>query len=222
MSATDEVILLDLKFSPFGLRVRIALKEKGIAYDYREEDLSNKSSLLLEMNPVHKVIPVLIHNGRPICESLVIVEYIDEVWNDKSPLLPSDPYNRSHARFWADYINKKIYTLATKLWKTKGDAHAEAKKELISSFKLLEAELGDKPYFGGKTFGIPDIALIPFYSWFYTLEKFGNLSMNDEFPKLVTWGERCMKRESVSTSLPNQNETHDFILGLRKKLGIID
>lgn len=104
----DEVILLDNAFSPPAIRVRIALNEKGIAYESREEDLSNKSSLLLEMNPVHKMIPVLIHNGKPICESLIIVEYINELWNNTSPLLPSDPYERAHSKFWADYIDKKV------------------------------------------------------------------------------------------------------------------
>jgi glutathione S-transferase len=69
-----------------------------------------KSPLLLQMNPVHKKIPVLIHNGKPIAESLIAVQYIDEVWNDKSSLLPSDPYQRSQARFWADFADKKVYT----------------------------------------------------------------------------------------------------------------
>ena len=64
--------------------------------------------LINEMNPVHKKIPVLIHNGKAISESLVIVEYIDEVWKDKSPLLPTDPYQRAQARFWADYVDKKV------------------------------------------------------------------------------------------------------------------
>ena len=93
------------------MRVQIALEEKGIKYEYREEDLmTHKSPLLLQMNPIHKKIPVLIHNGKPICESLIAVEYIDEVWNDKSPpLLPSDPYQRAQARFWADYVDKKVF-----------------------------------------------------------------------------------------------------------------
>lgn len=104
----DEVVLLDFWPSPFGMRVRIALKEKGIDYEYKEENLSNKSPLLLKMNPIHKQIPVLIHNGKPVCESLIIVHYIDEVWKDKTPLLPSHPYERAHARFWADYVDKKV------------------------------------------------------------------------------------------------------------------
>lgn len=106
----DELILLGFHISMFGMRVRVALAEKGIEYEYREENLlANKSPLLLEMNPIHKKIPVLIHNGKPISESLIIVEYIDEVWKDKSPtLLPSDPYQRAQARFWADFIDKKV------------------------------------------------------------------------------------------------------------------
>lgn len=104
----DEVILLNFWPSPYGMRVLIALEEKGIKYVNKEEDFSNKSPLLLQMNPIHKKIPVLIHNGKSICESLNIVEYIDEVWNDHSPFLPSDPYQRSQAKFWTNYVDTKV------------------------------------------------------------------------------------------------------------------
>ncbi|KAL4014797.1 hypothetical protein IC575_027015 [Cucumis melo] len=71
----EEVVkLLDFWPSMFGMRVRIALAQKGVAYEYVEEDLRNKSPLLLQMNPIHKKIPVLIHNGKPICESSIIVQ----------------------------------------------------------------------------------------------------------------------------------------------------
>ncbi|KAJ9693056.1 hypothetical protein PVL29_011968 [Vitis rotundifolia] len=116
----DEIILLDFWPSMFGMRVRLALAEKGLKYEYKEEDLRNKSPLLLEMNPVHKKIPVLIHNGKPICESLIIVQYIDEVWHDKSPLLPSDPYQRAQARFWADYVDKKGWWVCCGVWRVAG------------------------------------------------------------------------------------------------------
>lgn len=104
----SNVVLLDFWPSVYAMRVKIALEEKGVSYECRQEDFQAKSSLLLEMNPVYKKIPVLIHNGKPICESLNIVEYIDEIWNHKPSILPSDPYNRSQAKFWGDYIDKHV------------------------------------------------------------------------------------------------------------------
>ena len=104
----DTVVVLGTWASPYSNRARIALLEKGVEYEYKEEDLVNKSPLLLKSNPVHKKIPVLIHNERPICESLIIVQYIDETWNKTSPLMPGDPFERANARFWADYIDKKV------------------------------------------------------------------------------------------------------------------
>ncbi|KAJ8443253.1 hypothetical protein Cgig2_010148 [Carnegiea gigantea] len=219
--ATKEVVLLDYWPSPFGMRVRIALAEKGVDYEYREEDLSKgKSELLLKMNPVHKKIPVLVHNNRPVCESLIIVQYIDEVWSHKNPLLPSDPYHRALARFWADFIDKKIYDTGRRVWATKGEEQEAAKKEFIDHFKLLEQQLGDKPYFGGDSFGFVDVALIPFYSWFYAYETLGNFKIEESCPKIIAWARRCMQRETVAKSLPDQNKIYEFVLELKKRLGI--
>nr|ADC95628.1 glutathione S-transferase [Bruguiera gymnorhiza] len=216
----DEVILLDFWASPFGMRVRITLEEKGVKFEYREQDLMNKSPLLLQMNPVHKKIPVLVHNGKPVCESLIAVQYVDETWKDKAPLLPSDPYQRAQARFWADFVDKKIYDLGRKTWQTKGEEQEGAKKELIECFKLLEKELGDKPYFGGETFGYVDVTLVPFYSWFDVYERSGNFSVEAECPKLMEWANRCLQKESVSKSLVDREKVYGFVLELKKKFGI--
>ncbi|CAN1800928.1 Glutathione S-transferase U24 [Linum perenne] len=105
----EELILLNWGVSPFSARVKIALAEKGVTnYESRHEDVHNKSSLLMEMNPATNQIPVLIHNNKPISDSLVIIHYIDEFWNHDShlSLLPSHPYHRARARFWADYTSK--------------------------------------------------------------------------------------------------------------------
>ncbi|MCL7027343.1 hypothetical protein MKW94_019002 [Papaver nudicaule] len=172
------------------------------------------------MNPIHKKIPVLVHNGKPISESLIIVEYIDDVWNEKFPLLPSDPYQKSQAKFWADYVDKKVYDVGRKIWTTKGEDQEKAKKEFIEILKVLEGELGEKPYFGGEKLGFVDVALVPFYSWFYAYETCGNFSIEEECPKIVSWAKKCLEMESVSQSLPDPEKVYEFVLILREKFGI--
>ncbi|XP_058097755.1 probable glutathione S-transferase [Magnolia sinica] len=217
----DEVILLDFWPSPFGLRARIALAEKGIEYEYKEENLAEKSALLLKSNPVHKKIPVLIHGEKSICESLIIVQYIDEAWKGKSPvLMPAEPYERANARFWADFVDKKIYECGSRIWKNKGEAQEAAKKEFIEYLKLLEGELGEKLYFGGERFGYVDVVFVPFACWFHTYEVHGNFSIEEECPKLIAWVKRCMEKESVSKTLPDPVKVHGFVGILKKKYGV--
>ncbi|KAI4382139.1 hypothetical protein MLD38_008138 [Melastoma candidum] len=223
--AEEGVVLISAWTSPFGARVKIALHEKGVEYDYVEEDLlsENKSPLLLKTNPVHRKIPVLIHGGRPVCESSIIVQYIDETWSgdgSKLQLLPCDSHDRARARFWVNYIDQKIYSTGRLVWGVAPSAEAKetAKKELLLCFKELEKELGTKEYFGGKSFGFVDVCLIPFYSRFYALEKGGGLIVSEECPGLEAWANRCLQRQSVSESLPDQRKVYNFILEANKKL----
>lgn len=112
----------------------------------------------------------------------------------------------------------QIYPNARLVWGASGDVHESAKTELLWSFKLLESELGDKTYFGGETFGIVDISLIPFYSRFYTLEIYGNLTMEKELPTLVAWAKRCRdRRDSVAMTLPDQYKVYDYVREVVKK-----
>jgi len=102
---------LEFWASPFAMRVKIALAEKGIEYESQEEDLmGGKSELLLKSNPIYKKVPVLLHNGKPICESIIILSYIEETWPTPA-LLPECAYGKSVARFWADYADKKVSSI---------------------------------------------------------------------------------------------------------------
>lgn len=104
----SDVVLFGTWYSSYCTRIVLALKIKGIDFEYIEEDLANKSELLLKYNPVHQKVPVLVHKGNPIAESFVILEYIEEQWNHHPKILPDHPYERAKLRFWAQFYDQKV------------------------------------------------------------------------------------------------------------------
>jgi len=90
------VTLYDAPACPFCARVRIALAEKGLAFDRVEIDLRNRPSWLRDLNPAGKV-PVFDDGGFVLPESAVIMEYLEERYPEPA-LLPADAAARAEAR----------------------------------------------------------------------------------------------------------------------------
>lgn len=107
----EDVKLLGFWASPFSRRVEMALKLKGVPYEYLEQDLMNKSPVLLELNPVYKKVPVLVHKGKILLESQLILEYIDQTWTN-NPILPRDPYEKAMALFWAKVVDEQVTVIS--------------------------------------------------------------------------------------------------------------
>ncbi|CAL1383977.1 unnamed protein product [Linum trigynum] len=212
-----EVKLLGVLTSPYKFRVEVALKLKGIPYQYIEEDLSKKSPLLLQSNPIHNKIPVLIHNGKPISESLVILEYIEDTWknNNSNPLLPIDPLARSTARFWIKFIEETILQTAAKSVKTKDRGDIERIiGQVGEQLKMLEKELvgSGEDYFGGERIGLLDIVAFAMAYWFdviqeaMAVEDSLKLMTEDRVPELLKWMRKVMAVDVVVDSLPPRDK----------------
>ncbi|XP_066393331.1 probable glutathione S-transferase isoform X2 [Miscanthus floridulus] len=204
-AAAVEVTVVDFWCNEFGMRARLALREKRVPFEFVEEDLRvrERSDLVRRMNPVHRAIPILIHAGRPVCGSLNIVEYVDEVWSKTPRLLPADPLERANARFWADFVDQKA-----RFFTNRGEEKAAAMAELLGHLRRLEAVLRDRPFFGGDEFGFLDVALVPFSSMFYGYERHGGVDMEAECPVLLRWVRRCGERVSVRDVLPSGQDMY--------------
>ncbi|XP_010464567.1 PREDICTED: glutathione S-transferase U8 [Camelina sativa] len=209
MNQGEQVKVLGLWGSPFSKRVEMVLKLKGIPYEYIEEDVyGNKSPMLLKYNPIHKKVPVLVHNGRSIAESLVIVEYIEDTWKTSQTILPQDPYERAMARFWAKYVDEKVMVAIWKAcWGPRSEREKET-KEAYEGLKYLEKELGDKHFFGGETIGFVDIAADFIGYWLGIVQEASGVTIMtaEEFPNLQRWSKDFIDNNFVKEVLPPKHE----------------
>ncbi|KAK7256814.1 hypothetical protein RIF29_30326 [Crotalaria pallida] len=219
-SIQEEVKLLGVKGSPFVCRVEIALKLKGVEYKFIQENLHNKSDLLLKYNPIYKKVPVLVHNEKPLSESLVIVEYIDDAWKG-NPILPAEPYQRALARFWSKFIDDKVFAAVRKAVFTIDEKEREnGIEESLEALQFLENELKDKKFFGGEEFGLVDIAAIIIAFWVPIFEEVAGLQLftSEKFPKLYNWSQEFINHPVVKESLPPREPLLGFFKGLRENL----
>ncbi|KAL2326058.1 hypothetical protein Fmac_025116 [Flemingia macrophylla] len=184
-------------------RIEWALRIKGVEYEYLKEDLANKSALLLQSNPVHKKVPVFLHNDEPIAESLVILEYIDETWKE-NPLLPLDPYQRAQARFWAKFIDEKCVLGIWGATVAQGEEKAKARDGALESLAFLEKEIEGKKYFGGEKIGYLDIVAGWMSHWLSVLEEVGEMELltAERFPSLHEWSHNFIQTSPVKDCIP--------------------
>ncbi|XVF55169.1 hypothetical protein PTKIN_Ptkin06aG0015100 [Pterospermum kingtungense] len=208
----EEVKVFGAWGSPFSRRVELALKIKGVKYEYIEEDVyGNKSPLLLKYNPVHKKIPVFLHNGKPIAESLVIVEYIEETWKG-NPILPEDPYEKAMARFWAKFVDEKCLPALWTAGFSPENERAKAAEEACECLKTLESALNGKRFFGGDTVGLVDIAANFIGYWLRLIQEATghDLLSAEKFPALFKWSDEFVSCSVVKDSLPPRDKLLAF------------
>ncbi|KAK7382485.1 hypothetical protein VNO80_01338 [Phaseolus coccineus] len=217
-SESSEVRVLGKWASPFSNRVDLALKLKGVSYEYCEEDLANKSQELLKYNPVHKKVPVLVHNGNPLAESLVIVEYIDETWKN-NPLLPQDPYERALAHFWAKTLDDKILPAIWNACWSDEKGREKAEEEALEALEILQEALKGKRFFGGESIGLVDIAANFIGYWVAILQEIAGLKLLtlEKFPKLYKWSQDFLNHPVIKEGLPPRDELFAFFKASAKK-----
>ncbi|KAI3467420.1 hypothetical protein Pfo_024083 [Paulownia fortunei] len=215
--AASNVKLLGAWASPYVNRVQLALQLKSIEYEFIEENPYDKSELLLTSNPVHKKIPVLIHYDKPICESLVIVQYINDAWANGPSILPSHPHDRAVAQFWASFINDKWFPLFKELRQARGEGEKEEVIHKISEgLNMLEEACiscsKGKDFFNGDNIGYIDIVLGCYLGWMRATEIVAEVKLLDvtKIPGLVKWAERFSSYDAVRKVVPETQTLVDL------------
>ena len=94
-------------------KVRIVLAEKNL--EYQEHLMTLRGDQFdpeyMKLNP-NAVVPTLVHDGRPVIESSVILYYLDEAFPEPS-LMPRDPHQRAAVRLYNKLIDEYVHNSCT-------------------------------------------------------------------------------------------------------------
>ncbi|CAA6669140.1 unnamed protein product [Spirodela intermedia] len=205
--------------SSYTHRVQLALKLKGLEFEYVEEDLSAKSPSLLLYNPVHQKVPVLLHGGRPLAESIVILQYIDETWRE-SPLMPRTPTREPSSASGATSLTIRVLTglydggrpagrAVAAVFRTTAEEQKAAVAEVHQNLAVMEGELREghfkgRRFFGGEKLGLLDVVVGCGSFWLSIFEEVADVKLIDEesFPLFHGWLRQFEAQEAVKETIP--------------------
>ncbi len=173
----------------------IVLAEKGIPFERRDVDLSNKPDWFLKVSPLGKT-PVLLVGGEAIFESAVICEYLEETAEPR--LHPSDALQRAHHRSWMQF-GSALLNLVGAFYNAADDAALAARAaEIRARLHQAERALGEGPYFSGARFSIVDAVFGPVFRYFDAFDRIGEFAFCEGLPKMRHWRRALAKRPSVA------------------------
>jgi glutathione S-transferase len=157
--------LCGFHISNYHNKVRIALLEKGVAFEEDATCPPSQDPALVARSPLGKVPWIELDDGRRLSESQAIVEYLEDAYPQK-PLLPKDPFGRAKVRELMIYLEWYTETVARRLYPYaffgKGAApdhtKASVEKELGKSLRALGGMAKFSPFIAGAELTIADCA----------------------------------------------------------------
>lgn len=101
-------VLYNAPQSTCSQRVRYALHAKGQRFEERKLDLFLGEQLkpeYLAINP-NGVVPTLVHDGVPVLDSSVILEYLEDLFPANAVMRPSDPMGAARLRAMIRFVDE--------------------------------------------------------------------------------------------------------------------
>ena len=198
------VVLHEHPLSPYAQKVKIALGEKGVAFESRVPDLlGGNLGEFGALNPRLEV-PARGDGDGGVFDSTIILEYLEDRW-PTPPLLPAGAAERARVRMleelcdtYYEAINWAIFEIRI-FQRASGELaerlEARAADQRAGCNAYLDRALGNRPYFTGDAFGWGDLCVVPFVN---------AAAMTGSPPapgsNLAAWLDRAVNRPSVAAT----------------------
>ncbi|CAF3391981.1 unnamed protein product [Rotaria socialis] len=189
--------LYNMRFGPFGRRVKLVLTAKNIPYEEILVNLTDIPEWYLKKNPSGEV-PILewidptSNLIRSIPESMIICNYIDDFYPEHHAH-SADPYVKAKQQILIDHFGNCVPFFHQVF----GQKSQESFDKLYEALVVYEEAL-DSQFFGGSKPGMLDFMIWP---WFELLSALlgpdFNLNSTGKLPKLVVWFKNMLANDTV-------------------------
>jgi glutathione S-transferase len=156
--------LCGFHISNYHNKVRIALLEKGVAFDEDPKCSPSQQEAFTARSPMGKVPFLELDGGVTLSESQAICEYLEEAYPQK-PLLPRDPLARAKVRellivleMHVELVVRRLYRQAFFGGTVSDEVKQSAEKDLAKGLRALRQLASFSPYVAGKDLTLADCA----------------------------------------------------------------
>lgn len=191
---------------PFSRKVRVVMAEKGLDFDLKLENIWERRTEFLALNPAGDV-PVLVEeDGTTLANSQVICEYLEEVYPEIN-LLGDNPVQRSETRRLVSWFDVKFEhevsrnLLGEKVIKPflkQGDPHAPSVRAGYANIHYHLDYIGflteKRAWLAGEQYSLADIAAAAHLS---CIDALGDVPW-EEHPAAREWFEKVSGRASFA------------------------
>ena len=131
----------------------------------------------MNLNP-RGLVPTLQYDNKPLYESTVICEFLEDAYTEHSPkLLPSSPYDKAVTRIWTDFVTSRVIPSFHRFLQFQAGQSSSTIDEVRSDFldklkEFAEAMDGEGPFFLGPEPALIDFVMAPWAVRLWVFDHF--------------------------------------------------
>lgn len=193
--------------SPYVRKVRIAMAEKKLDYEFVLENVWAPETVIQQSNPLGKVPCLVMEDGGAMFDSRVIVEYLDTL-SPVGKLIPANGRERAEVKCWEALADGVVdAAVLIRLERTQRPQTQQSPEwiarqmgKVDAGLKAMSVGLKETPFCSGTHYTLADVAVGCALGWLSF--RFPEIDWREPYPNLAKLFDKLSERQSFKDTLP--------------------
>ncbi len=193
--------------SPFVRKVRIAMAEKKLDYEFVLENVWAPETVIQQSNPLGKVPCLVMEDGGAMFDSRVIVEYLDTL-SPVGKLIPANGRERAEVKCWEALADGVLdAAVLVRLERTQRSQTQQSPEwiarqmgKVDAGLKAMSVGLKETPFCSGTHYTLADVTVGCALGWLSF--RFPEIGWRETYPNLAKLFDKLSERQSFKDTLP--------------------